>query len=78
MVNAQAFTKHTFQARGHLHGQCYFGQQVKHLFLLLQSFADKMDIHLGFTAGCYAMQQHHSFFEKLEHDAVVRLLLCRA
>ena len=78
MVNAQAFTKHTFQARGHLHGQCYFGQQVKHLFLLFQGFADEMDIHLGFTAGCYAVQQHHSLFEKLEHDAVIRLLLCCA
>ena len=48
------------------------------MFLLCQGFADKMDVHLGFTARCYAVQQHHSLFEKLEHDVVIRLLLCRA
>ena len=32
MVNAQTLTEHPLQASGHLHGQCDFGQQVKHLF----------------------------------------------
>ena len=75
MVDAQTITKHALQTLHHLYGKGYFGQQVQHLFLTLQSATDEVDIYFRLSRTRHAVQQRHLLLHHRHQDAVVRFLL---
>ena len=49
MIDAKFVAKNTAQAIGNLHRQGYFGQQIQHLLVLLESFKNKMYVDFGLS-----------------------------
>ena len=47
MVDAQPTAKNSLQAFHDLYGESYFGEQIKHLLVFVESFLYQMDVYLS-------------------------------
>ena len=75
VVDAQAVAEDTFQPRHHLHGECDFGQQVKHLLAFADGFLYEVNVDFGLAARRHAVEKHHVLILELSPNVVVGLLL---
>ena len=67
--------EHALQTLHDLHSQCYLGQQIENLLVLLKGLADEMDINLRLAAGGNPVEQGDRFAQEAHQDFVVCILL---
>ena len=75
MIDAEARTEYPFQPFGDLCSQCYFRQQIQHLFPLPDDLLYQMNVNLSLSTGCNSMQQANIFSPETIHDLIVCTLL---
>ena len=75
MVDAQSLTEDALQALHHLYRQCYLGQQVEHLLVLLECMLDEVDVEFGLSGAGDAVQQGDGLAHHGHQEGVVGVLL---